>query len=133
MLGLTLVLAARGSGLAAPALSAFTLVLAASGSGLAETALSGFTLVVAASGSGFAEVPDPALFAAPGPLVLTAVVAASGLGFSESLSGALWLPTGLLPTPVLPRGLGWNGDEQKARCQQAPWQATTPPAKSLRE
>lgn len=133
MLGLTLVLAASGSGLDAPALSGFTFVLAASGSGLAAIALSGFTLVLAASGSGFAEIPDPALFAAPGPPVLTAVVAASGLGFNELLSGALWLPTGLLPTPVLPRGFCWNGGEQKARCQQAPWQARTPPAKSLHE
>ena len=119
-------LAASGSGLVAPALSGLTFVLAASGSGLATPALSAFTWVLAASGSGFPEVPDvgaeldPALFAAPGPPTLTAVVAARGFGFNESLSGALWLPTGLLPTPVLPRGFGWNGDEQKARCQQTP-------------
>ena len=121
--GLTLVLAASGSGLTAPVLSGFTFVLAASGSGLAALALSGFTLVLAASGSGFPEVPEVGtelecpLVAAPGPPALTAVVAASGLGFNESFSGALWLPTGLLPTPVLPRGFGWNGDEQNGRCQ----------------
>ena len=77
--------------------------------------VSGLTLVFAAIGSGFSEVPElegkllPAVVDLPGWSTLTAVVAASGLGFKGSLSGALWLPTGLLPTPevfVLPRGFG---------------------------
>ena len=69
----------------------------------------------AAIGSGFSEVPElegklsPAVIGLPGRSELTAVVAASGFGFNGSLSGALWLPTGLLPTPemfVLPKGFG---------------------------
>lgn len=106
---------------------------------VAAPVVSGLTFVVAASGSGFSEVPDvgaelslvvPGL---PGPSIVTAVVAASGLGFDDSLSAALWLPTGLIPTPegfVLPSGFGWIGDEQKTR-PQILWCARRSPAESL--
>ena len=101
--------------------------------------MSGLTFVVAASGSGFPEGPEVgaelslAEPASPGPPIPTAVVAASGLGFNDSLSGALWLATGMLPTPegfVLPSGFGWIGDEQNAR-QQVPWCATKSPQENL--
>ena len=93
--------------------------------------------LVAAKGSGFAEVAGPELLplaALAGLSMLTAVVAASGLGFSASLSGALWLPTGLLPTPetfVLPRGFGWNGEEQNASRPSAPSCVSAPPRLDL--
>lgn len=124
----TFVLAARGSGLEVALLDeavAATFVLAASGSGLGAALLDevfGATFVVAARGSGFEELllgntgvldevtlPVEVLAELPDGMF---VLADRGEGRTLSVLGALDVPTGSAPTPlvlVLPSGLGCTG------------------------
>ena len=104
-------LAARGSGFGAVLLDddgIATFVLAARGSGLVVLLLGDVAVPVTVDVAGLAGV-----------VLLdgdTFVLADKGLGRTASLSGALDVPTGFAPTPlvfVLPRGLGWTGWEEK--------------------
>ena len=94
-------------------------MLAASGSGFGIVLLDGdgvATFVLAARGSGLVAVllgVVAVVVAAVAEVVLldgdTFVLADNGLGRTASLTGALDVPTGFAPTPlvfVLPRGLG---------------------------